>query len=78
MSAEAATLVRSWRVGRYTATLTMPRPMRGQAQSAVIEWSPSVPTELTDAEVKQYRSGRDAAIAELASRLAIRVGVLEL
>lgn len=79
MSAETAVLVRTWRVGRFTATLTMSRPMRGRTPAAaVIEWSPSVPTELTEAEVKLYTAGRDAAIAELASRLAIRVGVLEL
>ena len=76
--AESAALVRQWRVGAFTATLTMPRPMRGKTSSAVIEWHPHAPTELTSDEVKQYRAGRDAAIADLASRLGIRIGVAEL
>jgi hypothetical protein len=78
MSAESAALVRTWRVGPFTATLTMPRPMRGRARAAVIEWEPCAPTELSAEEVKQYRVGRDAALADLAVRLGIRIGVAEL
>ena len=78
MAAESAALVRQWRVGAFTATLTMPRPMRGKASAAMIEWQPHAPTQLTDDEFKQYRAGRDAALAELASRLGIRIGVAEL
>ncbi len=76
--AESAALVRQWRVGAFTATLTMARPMRGKAGAAVIEWHPHVPTDLDDDQLKQYRAGRDAALADLASRLGVRIGVAEL
>ena len=63
--AEAAAFTRSWRVGRYTATLTVPTPRPGKVASAVIDWEPHVPTALTREEREQYRAGRDAAIRSL-------------
>jgi len=78
VSAERAMLSRSWRVGRYTATLTVPPPRRGQIASAVIEWEPKVPGHLTEAELDQYRNGRDGALADLAGALGITAAVVEL
>lgn len=77
MSAEAAAFTRSWPVGDFTATLTVPRHRHGAVAAAVIEWTPAVPSKLTPAEVEQYRAGRAAAFAELARRLGMRIGVVE-
>ena len=65
MSAEAAVLSRSWRVGRWTATLTLPAVKPGTFVNAVVEWTPELPNHLTPAEMKAYRVGRDTAVAEL-------------
>lgn len=77
MSAEAPAFTTSWPVGRYVATLTMPRTTAGAVASAVIEWQPAVPSGLTRAELKQYREGRDAALQEVARVLGLRIGVIE-
>jgi hypothetical protein len=77
MSAEAAAFSRSWPVGRFTATLSVPRHKPGAVASAVIEWEPEMPTRLTPDEVEQYRSGRDAALQELSERLGLRIGVVD-
>lgn len=71
MSAEAAALVRSWPVGRYTCTLTAPQPKRGAVHTVVIEWSPEQPKRLTHAEIEQYREGRDAAFLALGLNVLI-------
>ncbi len=77
MSAEPAVFVRSWRVGRWTCTLTVPQATRGVVRSAVTEWAPSFPTELSPEERAQYRAGRNAALAELAQHLGGKVAVLD-
>lgn len=77
MSAESAAFVRSWQVGSYTATLTMPKHKPGAVASAVIEWTPHVPAKLTPDETAQYRAGRAAAFAELSQRLGLRIGVVD-
>lgn len=64
MSARAPSLVRTWSVGRYTATLTVPPLERGVVH-AVIEWEPHCPKDLTADEQRAYRYGRDAAFREL-------------
>lgn len=66
MCAESPLIVRSWPVGRFTATLTVPRAHRGATAAAVIEWTPHVPPRLTDAEIAEYRAGRTRAMADLA------------
>jgi hypothetical protein len=55
-------------VGRYTVTLTVPKPQAGTVQGMVAEWHPDVPERLTDAELAQYRAGHNAALAELGAR----------
>ena len=76
MSAEAA-FVRSWQVGAFTVTLSMPKPRPGRAQSCLIEWAPDAPPSMSAAEWGQYRAGRNAALAELARELGSNVAVLE-
>jgi hypothetical protein len=59
--------VRSWRVGRWTATLSVPAIVPGLDVHAVVQWSPAMPGRpLTSSELAQYRAGRDAAFADLA------------
>lgn len=71
MSAKAAALVRTWAVGKYTVTLTVPRLRRGGVQSAVFEWAPEQPSQLTGAEAEQYRAGRDEAFRSLGLNVLI-------
>ncbi|MBP5992244.1 MAG: hypothetical protein KA766_19775 [Piscinibacter sp.] len=72
MSAEAASLVRSWSVGdRYTVTMTMPPIRRGQVLSASIEWAPEYPERLTPHEMAEYRRGRNEAIRSLGLRAVV-------
>lgn len=78
MSAESPALVRSWSVGRYTCTLLMPKVRGRMLTSCVIEWTPEQPRKLTEAEIAQYRAGRDAAFAELALALNRNVAVVDL
>ena len=72
MTGEAAALVRTWRVGRRTVTMTAPQIRIGQVGMATIEWAPDMPRRLSRRELKQYRTGRDAAFAELCADLGIR------
>lgn len=79
MTAEAAFLTKTWPVGRrYTCTLTLTRPKPGAVVHAVVEWSPTVPSRLTDDELREYRLGRDAALAEISVALNMNAAVLEL
>lgn len=64
MSAAAPALTRSWQVGRYVATLTVP-PLDGGVLHGVIDWAPHVPNDLTPEEVQAYRRGRAAAFQAL-------------
>lgn len=77
MSAAAAILSRSWPVGQYTVTLTVPRPIKGSQVHASVEWSPFEPRRLSKSELAKYRAERNRAIAELAAELEINVAVLE-
>lgn len=76
MTAEAV-FTRTWRVGHRTVTLTAPRPKPGAVASVVMEWEPNMPRRLTPDEMTAYRSGRDAALAELAVELGGPVAVIE-
>lgn len=78
MSAEAPVLTHTWRIGQRTCVLTIARPIAGQAVHAVFEWTPDVPKNLSAAEWKQYRAGRDAGLAELSRKLGVRAVALEL
>ncbi len=72
MSGETAALVRTWRVGKRRVTMTAPQIRIGQVATATIEWHPDMPRRLSRRALKQYRTGRDAAFAELCGELGIR------
>jgi hypothetical protein len=78
MTAESAVLVRAFPVGRWTCTLTFPRPRRGEAMQLAAEWSPSVPSHLTPADLAQYRVGRNAALRDLASIVGEKIMVVDI
>lgn len=78
MSAEAAIATRTWSVGRYEVTLTVPRPKPGSVVACAFEWDPQVPSNLTPEEWQQYRRGRDEAVAEVSRALGITSVVVEL
>lgn len=70
-------IARSWPVGKYSVTMTIPRTGSG-VLAASVEWEPHLPKRLTEAELQQYRAGRDAALVEMAAELGITVGLVEL
>ncbi len=72
MPGESAAMMRTWRAGRRTVTMTAPQIRIGQVGMATIEWHPDIPSKLSRRELKQYRTGRDAAFAELCGELGIR------
>jgi len=57
--------------GRLSVTLTA-----GPA-GLCAEWAPSLPRRLSRAERRRYRAGRDALLAELATRTGLRIMVVE-
>lgn len=77
MSAQAVGFSRTWKVGRYTAELSVPALRSGQPVHAVIEWSPDVPRRLTASETQDYLAGRTQALAELAAQFELRVAVVD-
>lgn len=76
MSAEAALLTRTWKVGIRDVTMTIPRPRAGQPVHVACEWAPSAPQRLSGAEWRQYRAGRDAALRDLCAELGLRGGLV--
>ena len=78
MTASTSLLSRSWRVGRWTVTLTIPALTPGLGAAGVVEWSPTMPGRpLTPSELAQYRSGRDIALAEFARAKGLGAAVIE-
>lgn len=78
MSAELPLFTSSWKVGRrHTVTLTVQRPQAGRSTNAVIEWTPAKPAHLTRAQLADYRTGRDQALAQMARESGLRVALLE-
>jgi hypothetical protein len=78
MSASAAAIVRTFRVGKRTVTWTIPKPVVGSVSHSVVEWDPDLPRRLSQREWQQYRAGRDAIYAELSTLLGINMMVVEL
>ena len=75
----SASMVRSWRVGRWTVTLSIPMLTPGLGAAGVVEWSPAMPGRpLTPSELTQYRTGRDAALADFAREKGLRAAVAEI
>ena len=78
MTAHAALLSRSWRVGRWTVTLSIPALTPGLGAAGVVEWSPAMPGRpLTPSELAEYRRGRDSALADFAREKGLRSAVVE-
>jgi len=76
--AKSASLVRSWRVGRWTVTLSIPALTPDLGTAGVVEWSPAMPGRpLTPTELAQYRAGRDAALAAFAREKGLGAAVVE-
>jgi hypothetical protein len=63
----------TFRVGVFTCAMTY-KPGR----ELKVEWCPSMPRRLSDQEWGQYRAGRDALLAEVASAIGGNVLVVEL
>jgi hypothetical protein len=79
MPSDASLFARSWHVGRWTVTVTVPPVQAGRASIAALEWSPGLPERpLTALELEQYRQGRDAAAADLARTLGLNIAVQEI
>lgn len=74
MTASVA-VVRSWKVGRYTCTLSVPA---GKALCASVEWEPSMPKTLNAAELAAYTAGRNRAVAQIAAELGVPSVIVEL
>lgn len=66
MSASTPALIHTWRVGkRYKCTITIPRVVPGSVACATVEWEPYIPSNLNSREMREYRQGRDEAVALL-------------
>ncbi len=76
MPAERSAFSASWKVGDRTATLTVPKTRKGQLRAAAIEWAPDRPGRLTADEWREYREGRNAALAQLALQIGGTVAVI--
>ena len=69
--------VRSWPVGRYRCTLTLPAQAEGVTGLSV-EWQPRVPKRLTEAELAAYRRGRNEALQAWAAASGRPVAILDI
>jgi len=61
----------TFEVGNYTCELTV--SMGGMKAS----WSPCMPTKLSKKELRQYRAGRDALLANYAEETGANVMLVE-
>ena len=77
LSTPASLAIHQFRVGKYTCTLRVPVPQDGSIAGLNAEWSPGVPTRLSSADLRQWRRGRNEALAQVAARLGGPVVVLE-
>jgi hypothetical protein len=67
----------TFRVGKRKCTMTLELPTQDNVTHVACEWHPTVPSRLTKKELAQYRSGRDAALAELGAILNGKIAVVE-
>lgn len=66
-AATAAVQARVFYVGGYQATARINQPVPGCLSHLAIKWSPMMPKRLNKQLMRQYRRGRDKAIADLAA-----------
>jgi hypothetical protein len=78
MPPEASWIVRSWRVGAWTATFSAVRSQPGRPVHAFVEWAPSMPNRgFTPRELAQYQGGLARATADVADALGVRFATAE-
>jgi hypothetical protein len=70
MTSEGPAVVRTIRVGKWSATVTLAKPKLGQVSHAIVEWSPDVPDQLSEVEFRQYQAGLMDAVGDLLEPLA--------
>ena len=58
--------------------MTFQTPKIGAVVNVVVEWSPHAPTKFSPREWRQYRRGRNAAVAELTRQTGMKAAVVEL
>lgn len=77
MSAGAAILTTTIRVGRRAVRLTFQSPVAGQLRHSVLaEWSPDAPDRLNFREQQDFKAGMEAALAELAQMIEMNVAAV--
>ena len=74
----ARELSTTFRVGRYTCSISMPiASLKTGAVRIETSWSPDTPSRLSAGELEEYRRGRDALLTEAARLLGGSVVVAE-
>jgi hypothetical protein len=62
-----AVVTKSFRVGKRTATMTI--PIKGGMACMTCEWHPHKPRRLSKKEPSRYRAGRNATMLEVLKRM---------
>jgi len=75
--AGTASSSRTWQVGNRKVSLAVSRPGPLAPIQASMHWAPNAPSSLSAEEWRQYRAGRDQALAEISRELGINAAVLE-
>jgi hypothetical protein len=77
MKSESLSII--FQVGsRYRCTMRLPISDLGEPVGIIgVSWSPCTPKRLSKAELRDYRRGRDALLAEAAKHLGGAVAVVE-
>ena len=77
--AQSPAISRTFRVGRlWRCTWTIQKPVAGTVASSVVEWEPDIPGRpLNEAELRDYRAGRNAVMADLAEQTGMKTMVVE-
>jgi hypothetical protein len=70
----------TFRVGRlYKCTIVLPLPSSRKVGADIqTTWEPATPIRLTEAEMRDYRRGRDALLLEAARYLGGKVAIIEI
>ena len=69
MMATSPILISSWKVGKYTAEMSVQAMTKGEMSNTVVVWSPDKPRKMTRKMWKQYFDGRNAAYQVLVDQL---------
>lgn len=68
---------RTFTVGHRVVTVSLPDIDPNRVGVLTFDWTPDVPTNMSEAEWAQYRAGRDTLLAEVSRILDGRVIVAE-